>query len=302
MLHLGSEGGSLKILRQGRKYALERNEVAACDLLSEEDLIGLPPPVTTSAWGSWRDVAELLSKYPWARMLPRSIHPDRARAILRLRRSKERGRPSPRSRDRQERNDWINGAWWRAGATSLAQDMRSRNPLPARESLSPAQEHQCRILGEALVAWLQHGEPAQRRMRNQHAAALPFAFSPLDPEAPAVYVSDEPGLIAASEILDPVTPGILCLSYSEYTTLQKLCPDREYKFHLLHRSHIEVEPEGSELERARRLHPLKAGECYWLHKESTMLGRLFGRGFDALWKWDQNEATLLDLDYGSWVS
>lgn len=28
MLHLGSEGGSLKILRQGGKYALKRNEVA----------------------------------------------------------------------------------------------------------------------------------------------------------------------------------------------------------------------------------------------------------------------------------
>ncbi len=302
MLHLGSEGGSLKILRQGRKYALERNEVAACDLLSEEDLIGLPPPVTTSAWGSWRDVAELLSKYPWARMLPRSIHPDRARAILLLRLPHERmngfcsdDEPRILRQIRQERNDWVNGLWWRSGATALAQDMRARKPLPPRESLTPAQEHQCRILKGALLNLLKN-EPGWQ------AAARGSTYSPIYTRITRVYLSDEPGLIAASEILDPVSPGILCLSYSEYTTLQKLCPDREYKFHLLHRSHIEVEPEGSELERARRLHPLKAGECYWLHKESTMLGRLFGRGFDALWKWDQNEATLLDLDYGSWVS
>ncbi len=304
MLHLGSEGGSLKILRQGRKYALKRNEAAVYDLLNEEDLVGLPPPVTTSAWGSWRDVAEHLSeRYPsWWTLVPLSIHPDRARAILLLRLPHERmngfcsdDEPRILRQIRQERNDWVNGLWWRSGATALAQDMRARKPLPPRESLTPAQEHQCRILKGALLNLLKN-EPGWQ------AAARGSTYSPIYTRITRVYLSDEPGLIAASEILDPVSPGILCLTDSEYNTLMRLCPDPEFKFRRLHRSHIEVNPRRLNLSRARKLHPLKAGECYWLHRQGTIDGPLCGEGFDALWKWDQSKATLLDRDYGRWVS
>ncbi|MCX7993407.1 MAG: hypothetical protein N2651_07030 [Fimbriimonadales bacterium] len=49
-------------------------------------------------------------------------------------------------------------------------------------------------------------------------------------------------------------------------------------------------------------YPLQPGEEYWIHHEGTMLGRLFGRVGDHLWKWDGSQMTLLEMALNRWVS
>jgi len=49
-----------------------------------------------------------------------------------------------------------------------------------------------------------------------------------------------------------------------------------------------------------REHGVLPGESYWLHKEGTMYGELFGRGGSHLWKWDGSEPTLLEECFEQW--
>lgn len=80
ILKIGAEGGSITLTgtrdENGNElFTLEINEVALLDLLSEEDLEGIPETKPKTA-STWQGAIELLDNYAWRKLLPLTIHPD----------------------------------------------------------------------------------------------------------------------------------------------------------------------------------------------------------------------------------
>lgn len=184
---------------------------------------------------------------------------------------------------------------WRAHLARFVARSRARKPIPSRASLSLAEEHQCRIIGGALLAWLESNGPAAIADRNAHARAMPFAFKPLTSPT-IVLILDRPGLVAAAEILADKPPNIFFLESSPFQRFKRSHPDDEFDHHIVYRSCFLPEP--TQLEQ----YPLMEGEEFWIHEESTTLGPLSGRGVQHLWKWDGHQPTLLEEGFGGWIS
>lgn len=271
LLHLSSENESLRILRRRGRLALEVHETA------------MAAPVSRSPWSNLGSTLARLELHPWWHMKPVELHPDLGKTLF------------PRVLEREPEQASV---WWQTAATGFERKLRAKSPLPARESFTPSEEHQCQLLGGALIGWLEQRGPSLLRQRELTALAMPFAFPGLGQEPTIVFISDQPGLVAAQEILDPPSPGILCLGFAEYQALRNLYPDERWQYHIVYQSHLQQHPE--DVDPAQ--YPIQKGEVYWLHEERTILGRLFGRGADHLWKWDGQQCELLQEGYGHWIS
>jgi hypothetical protein len=76
VLEVGSEGGSLTLLRERDadgdwQFLVERNETALYDILLEEDRIGIGDYFArTGHVRSFHEALSLLDKYPWFRLYP----------------------------------------------------------------------------------------------------------------------------------------------------------------------------------------------------------------------------------------
>jgi hypothetical protein len=115
-----------------------------------------------------------------------------------------------------------------------------------------------------------------------------------------VFTSEQPGLVAAREILEDESERIAFLYPTEFVEWNKSHPDENFRWHVHTWSFFA--PLDSETKKKATQYPLAAGETYWLHKEGTMCGPLFGRGGDHLWKWNGNEPELLQECLNQWVS
>jgi hypothetical protein len=88
VLKIGSEGGSLTILRErnadeGWHFRIERNETALCDLLSEEDRReGGEYFAQTGYLHSFNGALAILDRYPWFNLYPVEVHPEFLEAVL----------------------------------------------------------------------------------------------------------------------------------------------------------------------------------------------------------------------------
>ena len=83
VLKIGSEGGSLTILRERQagneewRFCVERNETALYDLLSEEDRGEFGKYVSKSGFfHSFGEALTLLDRYPWFKLYPVEVHPE----------------------------------------------------------------------------------------------------------------------------------------------------------------------------------------------------------------------------------
>ncbi len=83
ILRMGAEGGSLSLIHQDGRFALERNESGTHALLNEEDLQGLPPAISRSGWVTWQEALVHLDRYPWLKMVPLFVHPEFKRDLVR---------------------------------------------------------------------------------------------------------------------------------------------------------------------------------------------------------------------------
>lgn len=293
ILRLGAEGGSLRLVHhEGRGFAVERDASGSYALLDDEDLDGLPPMVTRSEWGSWREALDFLDRYPWHRMVPLFVHPGFVQRVLRA--LKKRGVTDAREYLAVARE----GAalQWRTQLSAFVARCRARKPIPARETLSLAEEHQCRIIGGALIDWLQDHGPAFIQARNAHARVMPLTFKTVGPSPTIVLVLDRPGLVAANEILESKPPNIFLLTQQQYHRFTKKHPDDTFDLHILHKSRFVAGPTQLDA------FPLRKGEEFWLHEERTILGRHFGRGGSHLWSWNGHEPTLAQEGFGTWIS
>lgn len=186
---------------------------------------------------------------------------------------------------------------WQAALLQHFENAYCLDPLPPREQLSPAQECQCRILGGALIEWLQRHGPCLLRERE-------FLKSPmkLESEPIIVILSDLPGLVAAREILDPKPKFTLFFSRPIFEAFLVDHPDETFRWHVAFANLFLESLTDEDLSRAVQRYPLQPSEQYWLHRESSTLGINFGRGGDHLWKWDGSDTTLLEEGFNEWVS
>jgi hypothetical protein len=174
-------------------------------------------------------------------------------------------------------------------------EFRRSHPLVAREALSLEEEMKCRIIGGSLIRWLEEYGPRLMQERSVLAKLKGWESDPF-----IVFTSEQPGLIAANEILDRKSSQIAFLYPAEFTRVTKIRPDAEYQWHVHTWSYFTT-LDADTLQRAAK-YPLAPGETYWLHKEGTMCGQLFGRGGDHLWKWNGKKPELLEECFNQWVS
>lgn len=184
---------------------------------------------------------------------------------------------------------------WFDGLLTFSAECRKRLPLMARADLSTAEEMQCRIIGGSLLAWLQKYGPRLLQERAVFAGLENWEKDPF-----IVFTSDRAGLVAASEILEESPPRIAFLHPDEFASWTNTHPDAEYRWHVHMWSFFE--PLDADTAKRAEKFPLQLGETYWLHREGTMCGQLFGRGGDSLWKWNGTEPTLLEEGFSLWVS
>ena len=188
-------------------------------------------------------------------------------------------------------------AEWADELRRLAAACRAARPLPDRDALTPAQEWQCRIVGGALLAWLQEHGPRFLQERAVMATLLD-----VDPDPVIVFTSDLPGLVAAQEILGSEHELVTCLLEEEFADAEVRAADPGYVRHVHVWSRFLPEPESDFVALARSRHPITAGDHYWQHVEGTMWAPNAGRGGDHLWRWDGHEAELLEEALTHWVA
>jgi len=187
------------------------------------------------------------------------------------------------------------GKNWFDELKRFAMECRVKFPIVNRDDLSAEQEMQCRIIGGSLIPWLREYGPGLIQER-----AILAGFRNWEKDPFIVFTSDQPGLVAASEILEDRPATVEFLYPDEFTEHMQNHPDPEYRWHVHTWSFFA--PVDSDMAKKVEKYPIGAGESYWLHKEGTMCGQLFGRGCNHLWKWDEQEAVLLEECINQWVS
>ena len=162
---------------------------------------------------------------------------------------------------------------WFYGLRQFIADSHVKRPIVDREVLSAGQEMQCRIIGGSLISWLEKHGP---RLLQEPAVFAGIEDWEKDPFI--VFTSEQRGLVAAREILEggPMTEAFLYPR--EFADLLKRHPDLGYRWHVHTWSFFT--PVNAETANKARKYPIGPGESYWLHKEGTMSGALFGRGGD----------------------
>ena len=170
--------------------------------------------------------------------------------------------------------------WQSALANHFELEYASR-PLPTREQFSLSQEFQCRILGGTLISWLQRHGPTLLREREFLRDMMGVESNPT-----IILISNSPGLVAAHEILDPKSDSIFYFSSEVFAAFRTAHPDDDFRWHVEYSSFFAESLKAEDFDRASQHYPLQPKEQFWLHRESSTLGRLFGRGGDHLWKWN----------------
>jgi len=188
-------------------------------------------------------------------------------------------------------------AEWADELRRFAAARRAARPLPERDALTPAQERQCRIVGGALLAWLQDHGPRFLQERATMAALLE-----VEPDPAIVFTSDLPGLVAAQEILGSEHELVTFLLEEEFADAEVRTADPGYIRHVHVWSRFLPELETKFAALARSKHPIRPGDRYWQHAEGTMWAPNAGRGVDHLWRWDGSEPELLEEALTHWVA
>ncbi len=173
---------------------------------------------------------------------------------------------------------------------------RSVRPIIDRQSLSTAEEMQCRIIGGSLIRWLTDYGPELLQERCVLSELMDVEEDPY-----IIFTSTAPGLVAAGEILQDGPSHIVFLYIEEFDEWLRREPDRDYRWHVHFWSYFD-ENLNEEISKKAKQYQLKENEQYWLHKEGTRLGPLFGRGADHLWRWNGSEAELLEECIDHWIS
>lgn len=173
---------------------------------------------------------------------------------------------------------------------------RQLRPIPPVESLSALEKAQYKIIGGHLIQWLRDWGP---RLLHERAT-LERIFGREVTQPLICFHTSVPGLVAAYQILGEEHPRVVYGLREDFAEFP--VADKEYWYHVELFSYFRP-ASAEELGNAVvAKYPLRPNEEYWIHCEGTMLGDLFGRGCDHLWKWDGSQMTLLEEGFTCWIS
>lgn len=185
---------------------------------------------------------------------------------------------------------------WSRELREFISDRRRKRPYRDRSKFRDDEEWHYRIIGGGIISWLRHCCPYFMRERAFFADLRKFEKDPT-----IVFTSNEPGLVAAREILGDDFSGILSLYPTEYASWLKKRPDDNFQWHIHTWSYFS-KLDKETLAKAQKNHRISSGESYWLEKEGTMHGELAGIGADHLWKWNGKKPILIEGAINQWVS
>lgn len=163
---------------------------------------------------------------------------------------------------------------------------RDELQIKERRELSPLEERQSRISGGALLKFL-------RFVTNrENMDAFPVLREIQQQGRKLVVVTDDPGFVAAQDILRMFRPSAIWMLRPEWKawSQQPEGGDEEFDCHFEYRNWWtqEFEPEW----KPRR--SLKSGG--WIHREGYTLDRNHLRDVLHLWEWTGEEMKLVEAD------
>jgi hypothetical protein len=116
-----------------------------------------------------------------------------------------------------------------------------------------------------------------------------------------VFTSNEPGLVAAKEIMLGQNIPLVYLYPEELNFFLQRFPDNEYRYHAHIWSHF-LEELDSDTKRIAKRYPINDTEIYWLHVEGIMQGQQLARGLEHLWTWNGTHTKLLKKSFLHWAT
>ncbi len=192
---------------------------------------------------------------------------------------------------------------WAEELRGLLKECFEKEPIPARQSLTPLQEMQCRILGGHLLNWLDNWGPQLIMERNVLAHMRPPEEMPEDKEPIIVFVMDEPGLVAAREIIRDTSGRLVYVRKTDFDFCMAINPDPGYVCHcVLESRFIEEGEQGVDHKALRERFSLDAATPIGVHYDCSTMGPLFARGGLHLWAFTGDGPKLIEEAFESWVS
>lgn len=119
------------------------------------------------------------------------------------------------------------GQEWFDGLKAFIEECRAEQPIVERDTLSTIEEMQCRIIGGSLISWLQSHGPRMLQERTFFSKLQQWEDDPF-----IVFTAEQPGLVAANEILDEPGERIAFLYPQEFNQWLEEHPDPEYFWHV----------------------------------------------------------------------
>ena len=168
---------------------------------------------------------------------------------------------------------------------------RHEVPIVPRDHLSPLDEQQCRILGGDLIRWINDiadGLLSERALLLHHKDPVIF------------FISTMPGLVASQEVLGDKNGPFVWGLPEDFDSFEER--DEEFIFHVEYRSFFKEPESDAAVKELTKSHPLAPGESHLIHTVESVMGPLFARGGEHLWKWDGDQLELLEEAWRTWVS
>ena len=190
-----------------------------------------------------------------------------------------------------ETRAWLDGLRADAAAARVGGRRATR---PAAESAAERA-----LLAAHLVTWFDTELPGLLAERAAEAATGGLSTgSVIDPEPAIVLTTTEAGCDAAADFFGRDDPFVRQMAerFASVTELEyrRFCmrhPDDDYRLHIAHWSWMKTRVPPQWRPRFDRW-PIRAGECYWLHRTGTA-GAGEERRSSHLWKWNGTIAAIL---------
>ena len=172
---------------------------------------------------------------------------------------------------------------------------RQAMPIVPRDALSPLAEWQNRILGADLIQWnnniadsLLSERAVLGKLQNWHKNPIIF------------FISTMPGLVASQEIIGDEHGRFVWGLPEDFDSFEER--DEEHIFHVEYRSLFKEPESDADVKELTKSHPLAPGESHFIHTVESVMGPLFARGGEHVWKWDGEKLELLEEAWRTWVS
>lgn len=176
---------------------------------------------------------------------------------------------------------------WTAALRAYAAEASSTRPPGTKRNLSEEDEWQRRIIGGDLIQALEDRLP---RILQVRSALLARNF---DRDPAVVFTTNDPGLIAASQILPADDRSVVCLGMEEFVRWKAVHPDEEFRFHI-HLWSTFQNVDAAHALAASAKYPRLSADDLRFHVSGELWGSGCGHETRHLWQWRYGEMDLVE--------